>query len=58
MKESTSRRDGMFFWISNSQNTLVELGSLVVPSLSTLTDGLSDISSTEITHVSVLSALL
>jgi hypothetical protein len=47
----------VIFWISDSQDTLVVLSSLMVSGLTTLTDGLSDVSVTESTHVSVLSAL-
>ena len=58
MEESTGWRDGVVFWVGHSKDTLVVLGALVVAGLTALTDGLADVSITERTHVTVLSALL
>jgi hypothetical protein len=58
VEESTSGSNLSFFFPSNSQDPLVVLGSLVVSGLTGLSNGLTDIPCSEITHVTDLTSAL
>ncbi len=58
VEETTGWCDRVVFCACDAHDALVVFSSLVVTSLTTLTDGLSNVSVTESTHVTVLSSLL
>ena len=57
VEEASCGRDGMVLGVGHAEDALVVLRSLVVSGLTALSNGLSDVTVAEGTHVAVLAAL-